>query len=207
MSQVMTKQQPASAAPQQNTPEIGKKKLTENTALAKKILAGAIALSLLVIGPAKIKSLYNETADIFRNGTEKEYTVSVYNDIQTSANSASILAGLAEAQLGKTDDVKELGELARDLIKEDDEDDMVEDFLELVQIANTVYSAYEKSVGSDNVSVDAKKAIRSINSARTTVQNDSYWQYAVDYNDARGGFPARLMALISGAGKLPDKLG
>lgn len=204
MSQVMTaeeREQSVNAAPAEN----GKKKLTENTSLAAKILALCIAVSFFVIGPMKLSGMYKKAERVFKYGNNAEYTVSVYNDIMTSANSASILAGLAEAELGKTDDVKELGKLAKDLVDEDDADDLIEDFIDLVQISNTVYSAYEKSAG--EVSKDAERAIRNINNARTTVSNDSYWTYAADFNAARKGFPGAIMGLIGGTHKLPDKLG
>ena len=207
MSQVMTAVKEKRAENKQIEEALKDKKLPvkENRHLAKRILALVVAFSILFVGGVKLNSKRSKAINVFKTGTSSEYLVSVYNDIQESATSASILAGIAQAKLGDTDEVSRLSKLASKILKEDDESELVELFTELVQISNTVYSLYEEAAG--EASTDAVKAIRNINSARTTVSNDAYWKYASEFNDARSGFPAWLIALLSGAKKLPDKLG
>ena len=185
-------------------PQAAKKPAAENLKLGRTVLIIAIIVSLLVIAPVKLSAKRASVMKVFKNGTSKEYTVSVYNDIMECANSASTLAGIAGAADGVTKgDVKELSSLAKDILSEDDEDDLLKMFTELVEIGNDIYSQYEKH---NTVSKDAEKAIRNINNARNTVQNDVYWQKAADFNAIRGAFPARLIAGLTGIDKVPDKL-
>ena len=185
-------------------PQAPKKPAAENLKLGRTVLIAAIIVALIVIAPVKLSGKRASTMKVFKNGTEKEYTVSVYNDIQECANSASILAGIAQAADGMDkDDVKKLSKLSKEILDEDDEDDMIEMFTELVELGNTVYSRYEKN---NTVAKDAEKAIRNINNARNTVQNDAYWQKAADFNATRNAFPARIIAALTGIDEVPDKL-
>lgn len=185
-------------------PQAPKKPAAENLKLGRTVLIAAIIVALIVIGPMKLSGKRASTMKVFKNGTEKEYTVSVYNDIMECANSSATLAGIAEAAKGvDKDDVKELSKLSKELLKEEDEDDMLELFTELVELGNRVYSQYESK---NTVSKDAEKAIRNINNARNTVQNDAYWQYADKFNSTRNAFPARILAWLTGIDEVPDKI-
>ena len=172
-----------------------KKPFAENTGLAKRIAALAVAASILVLGPVKLNGKRNEALDVFKNGTSAAYTASIFTDIGKAASSAGTLAGIAGDE--------KLARLSRELLDEDDVDDMLELFAEVNFAANDAFTAFEKS-GADTT--DAKRELKVIESAYRTVTNDAFWRYAVDFNKERSGFPASLLALLGGAKKLPEKL-
>ena len=169
---------------------------TENTRLAKRIAAGVVALSILVIGPVKLKGLRNEAMDVFKFGTSKEYTASVYTDLTRAADSANVLAGLSGSE--------KLKKLAEKLKKEDDPADMLEIFDELKTEADDVYTAFTRTNPGEAEMRDANGAIKQITSAFNTITSDTFWSYADKFNSARKGFPASLLAMLSGAKKLPE---
>ena len=167
----------------------------ENLPLAKRIAAGVVALSIVVIGPFKLGKLHTQALNVFKNGTQTAYTVSIYNDIRSAAEAANVLAGLAGDNT--------LKQLAQDITALDDPAALLETFYALKSRADDVYTAYERTSPADLS--EAKKALAQINSAYTTIGNDSYWQYADKFNSARSGFPAAILAWLAGADELPDK--
>jgi len=166
----------------------------ENTSLAKKIAAGVIALSILVLGPVKLGALRSEAVDVFNYGTEEDHDQTMYKYIHDAASAAQVIADVAGDG--------ELKQMAEKLLKEDDPADMVEQFNAMAVKAKTVYIAYtDANPGSKSLS----GSWTTIESAQRTVGYSNYWQYADEFNSARDGFPANLMALYSGLGELPSK--
>lgn len=178
--------------------------VAENRTLAIRVAAVTAAFVLLVMGPVKLKGLKNEARNVFRNGTDEKYVVSVYNDIRSAADSAETLAGIAEAVLGTNDgDAKALRALAAQIRKTEDEKALLSAFASIKTTTENLYTRFLNANPSENQQKDARGYYKNIQSAYETVGNDAYFAYARRFNDARDGFPAKLMALVGGIGALP----
>lgn len=174
--------------------EAKKVDIKENTSLAKKIAAGVIALSILVIGPVKLGNLRSEAVHMFNYGTEDDHGQTMYKYIHDSAAAAVTIADTAgDAELKKA---------ASKLLNEKDPSDMVEEFNAMYIMAKTTYLAYTSAHPGDT---SLSAVYNTIESANRTIGYSAYWEAAEEYNSARGGFPANIMALYSGQGKLPGK--
>lgn len=178
--------------------------VSENRRMATRIAALVAAFVLLVMGPVKLKGLKNEARGVFRNGTDAKFVVSVYNDIRSAADNAETLAGIVETALGSADeDAKTLRALAAQIRATEDEKKLLSAFASLKSATESLYTRFLNANPSENAQKDARGCYKNIKSAFETVGNDAYFAYARRFNDARDGFPARLMALIGGIGALP----
>lgn len=178
--------------------------IAENRSLAIRIAAVVAAFVLLVMGPVKLKGLKNEARNVFRNGTDEKFVVSVYNDIRSAADNAETLAGIAEIELGaKDEDAKRIRALAGEIRSTEDEKKLLSAFASLKSATENLYTRFLNANPSENNQKDARGCYKNIKSAFETVGNDAYFAYARKFNDARSGFPARLMALVGGIGALP----
>ena len=174
--------------------------ISENTSLAKKVAAGVIALSILVIGPVKLNGIYSKTYNVFKSGEPgKSYAASVCTALEKAADAGNKLS------LAVND--SELGKLAEKLKNEDDPEDMLELFSKLKVRADSSYYEYMaahpelKDKGSD-----AELLYKEVESWQRAIIGDVYWRYAADYSSERSGFPASLLAMLGGAHKLPDRV-
>ena len=182
-----------------------KQPITENRRLAKCVAAGVIALTILIMGPVKLSGLRKDAVNVFRYGTSTKYTVSVMNDIRQSANSANILAGMFEAVLGESDDIKQYKEIAKSLLESNDETELLSGFYSLKLLTDDLYTKYLNSSPAD--AADAKKQYDVIKSAFTTIGNDSYQALASSFNDTRSEFPANVLSALGGVSTLPTSGG
>jgi hypothetical protein len=186
-------------APQQEEASKEKTALTENTTLARRVLAAAIALSLLVIGPLKLKSLRNSAVkDLkYNSSVTTEYrddSVGYY--MERAIDSAQQLLSLAKAE-GDSFKAEELEKLIKK-IRAADEIERVTFCDELYDKASEVYSSL-----TDNSS--AKRYKDNLESYKKTILTNAYWDKADSFNSARNDIPGRLMALIWGIKEVPSK--
>ena len=183
-------------------PQAAKKPAAENLKLGRTVLIIAIIVSLLVIAPVKLSGKRASVMKVFKNGTEKEYTVSVYHDIMLTADYASDLVNIADAAKGADkDDVKQLRKLVEDIQTEDDEQKLLALFAELVAVSDKVYQQYANM---NNVSYEAETAHNNINNKMRTVTNDSFWGTAREFNAMRNAFPARILAWFANIDEVPE---
>ena len=186
-------------APQQE--ETAKKTpISENTTLARRVLAGAIALALLVIGPLKLKSLRNSAVkDLKYNAsvTTEYRDDSVGYYVERSVDSAQQILNLVKAggESAKADELEKLIKQVRDA----DETVLVTLYEELYAKATELYTAYLKDDSS------AKRYKDNLESYKKTIATNAYWEKADSFNSARNGIPGRLMALIYGIKEVPSK--
>ena len=187
-------------APQQEETSKEKTALTENTTLARRVLAAAIALSLLVIGPLKLKSLRNSAVkDLkYNSSVTTEYrddSVGYY--VERSVDSAQQILNLVKAG-GESAKADELEKLIKQ-VRAADETEKVTLYDELYAKATELYTAYLRDDSS------AKRYMDNLTSYSKTITTNAYWEKADKFNSARNDIPGRLMALIWGIKEVPSK--
>ena len=179
----------------------------ENRKLAVRVLAAAVALSILLVGPIKLSGRHNRVIKEFKNGsTSTQYTIeSVYNYIQEAAGYADEMVSKMEAGTVSQEKLDALSSLTRQIKAEKDEGKLVALYNQLIPAADEAYNEYKLKAGGNESSV-----YRSLDAIKTTqiqINNLPYWQKAAKYNSARGGFPANLMGSVFGIDYVPDKSG
>ena len=188
-------------APQQEETPKEKTALTENTTLARRVLAAAIALSLLVIGPIKLRALRNSAVK------DLKYNSSVtteYNDdsvgyyVNRSMNAADNIVSRVRAG-GETAEADKLDKLLTRMRETKDEKEFVSLYYEMYKQATTLYNMYL----SDDSS--ARRLKDNLDSFSKTIETNDYWSVADKFNSARNDIPGRLMALIWGIKDVPSK--
>lgn len=162
-------------------------------------LVACVLISVMVIAPMKLSGARNEAMDVFRNGTEKGITVSVYTDLVSMAENANRLANFAAAQLGEDNaDIAALKEGARKILEAKDEKAMLEAYSDIALASDNVYT---KLTGS--AKDDAKGAYVNIGNYVSTIKRDSYFTYAEKFNNSRNSFPAVILAGLFGIDEMP----
>ena len=187
------------SAPQQEEAE-KKTVLSENTTLARRVLAVAIALSLLVIGPLKLRALRNSTVkDLKYNSsvTDAYRDDSVGYYVERSVDSAQQILNMVKAG-GESAKADELEKLIKQ-VRAADETEMVKLYEEMYAKATELYTAYLRDDSS------AKRYMDNLTSYSKTIATNAYWENADKFNSARNDIPGRLMALIWGIKEVPSK--
>ena len=190
----------------------GKAPVAENRKLALTVLVIAVAVVLLVLGPARLKSERHDLEDRFGTSSTKVYVESIYSYVREAGHEAEILAGIGEARLSDPKQARKLGEYARMATDSKDPNDMVKGFHALVQTANAVYTQLENEYPDkdDSQMKDAKACLANINSANYAVEHspniEPYWQKARDFNRKLDGFPASFMAWLGGVDEMPEQV-
>ena len=187
------------SAPQQEEAE-KKTVLSENTTLARRVLAAAIALSLLVIGPLKLKAMRSSTVkDLkYNSSVTTEYrddSVGYY--VERSVDSAQQILNLVKAG-GESAKADELEKLIKQ-VRAADETEMVKLYEEMYAKVTELYTAYLRDDSS------AKRYMDNLTSYSKTIATNAYWENADKFNSARNDIPGRLMALIWGIKEVPSK--
>ena len=187
------------SAPQQEETE-KKTVISENTTLARRVLAAAIALSLLVIGPLKLKAMRSSTVkDLkYNSSVTTEYrddSVGYY--VERSVDSAQQILNLVKAG-GESAKADELEKLIKQ-VRAADETEMVKLYEEMYAKATELYTAYLRDDSS------AKRYMDNLTSYSKTIAANAYWENADKFNSARNDIPGRLMALIWGIKEVPSK--
>lgn len=187
------------SAPQQEETE-KKTVISENTTLARRVLAAAIALSLLVIGPLKLKAMRSSTVkDLkYNSSVTTEYrddSVGYY--VERSVDSAQQILNLVKAG-GENAKADELEKLIKQ-VRAADETEMVKLYEEMYAKATELYTAYLRDDSS------AKRYMDNLTSYSKTIATNAYWENADKFNSARNDIPGRLMALIWGIKEVPSK--
>lgn len=171
----------------------------ENTRLGMIVLAACILISVLVLAPVKLSGARNEAEDIFRNGTEKGITVSVYTDLIAMAENANRLANFASEQLGENNsDIQTLKDSAKKIFDAKNEKTMLEAYSGIALAADNVYTRLTGSAKED-----AKGAYVNIDNYVSTIKRDSYFTYAEKFNRSRNSFPAIILAGLFGIDEMP----
>ena len=183
----------------------GKLSASENRPRAKRILALAVALSILVLGPLKLNARRSSVIKEFKSGTETAYTESAYNFIMDAKSSAVKLNGYAKTA-GETDATRALDAAIARLDGIDDENELLKAYKSLYAAADTVYKEYIAASGSDS---DTAKEVRywykNLESTDNSLFNIAYLASAEDFNQDRSAFPAKLLAGITGIKAVPAK--
>ena len=187
------------SAPQQEETE-KKTVISENTTLARRVLAAAIALSLLVIGPLKLTAMRSSTVkDLkYNSSVTTEYrddSVGYY--VERSVDSAQQILNLVKAG-GESAKADELEKLIKQ-VRAADETEMVKLYEEMYAKATELYTAYLRDDSS------AKRYMDNLTSYSKTIATNAYWENADKFNSARNDIPGRLMALIWGIKEVPSK--
>ena len=187
------------SAPQQEETE-KKTVISENTTLARRVLAAAIALSLLVIGPLKLKAMRSSTVkDLkYNSSVTTEYrddSVGYY--VERSVDSAQQILNLVKAG-GESAKADELEKLIKQ-VRAADETEMVKLSEDMYATATELYTAYLRDDSS------AKRYMDNLTSYSKTIAANAYWENADKFNSARNDIPGRLMALIWGIKEVPSK--
>ena len=187
------------SAPQQEETE-KKTVISENTTLARRVLAAAIALSLLVIGPLKLKAMRSSTVkDLkYNSSVTTEYrddSVGYY--VERSVDSAQQILNLVKAG-GESAKADELEKLIKQ-VRAADETEMVKLYEDMYAKATELYTAYLRDDSS------AKRYMDNLTSYSKTIATNAYWENADKFNSARNDIPGRLMALIWGIKEVPSK--
>lgn len=179
------------------------KNFLENRKLALIVLVLLCVFSVFVMGPTKLKNLRNEALQVFRSGTHDGYTLSVYTDVRGAGENANRLASAAEAALGENDEqILTLKALSEEILSSDDPETMLTAFSALARTADSVYIRLSDANASENAMEQARQASANILSASNTIEKDEYFALAQNFNEKRSGFPASLLAWLSGADAL-----
>ena len=171
----------------------------ENTRLGMIALIACVLISVFVLAPVKLSGARNEAKDVFRNGTEKGITVSVYTDLIAMAENANRLANFAAAQLGEDNaDIVVLKDSAKKIFDAKDEKTMLQAYSDIALASDNVYTRLTGSVKDD-----AKGAYVNIDNYVSTIKRDSYFTYAEKFNGNRNSFPAIILAGLFGIDEMP----
>lgn len=171
----------------------------ENVKLGKIALVACVLIGVFVLAPVKLSGARKEATNVFRNGTEKGITVSVYTDLVAMAENANRLANFAQAQLGEEDaDIVVLKEGAKRILDAKDEEVMLSAYSEIALASDNVYSRLTGSVKDD-----AKGAYVNIDNYVSTIKRDRYFAEAHEFNQDRASFPAIALAKLYGIDALP----
>ena len=187
----------------------GKTPVQENRKLAVRILAIAIAISLLLIAPLKLNAYHNRVERVFKNGTTSEYVSSVDAFINSSIASAEDLQAAAEATYGATEDSKMLSETIQKLRAAKDPTQRMELYEQMYQYSIRVFNAYKAQYEAGGATLNKGDKVYkdkdNLDSDRIQINNNEYWSRAEKYNKARGGFPASLIGGLFGIDYLPER--
>ncbi len=171
----------------------------ENTRLGAIVLAACVLIAVFVLAPVKLSGARNEAKDVFRNGTEKGITVSVYTDLVAMAENANRLANFASAQLGEDNkDVSTLKDSAKKILEAKNEKTMLQAYSDIALASDNVYTRLTGSAKDD-----AKAAYVNIDNYVSTIKRDSYFSYADKFNRSRNSFPAIILAGLFGIDEMP----
>ena len=184
------------SAPQQEETE-KKTVISENTTLARRVLAAAIALSLLVIGPLKLNAMRSSTVKDLKYNSSEHVDDSVGYYVERLADSAQQILNLVKAG-GESAKADELEKLIKQ-VRAADETEMVKLYEEMYAKATELYTAYLRDDSS------AKRYMDNLTSYSKTIATNAYWENADKFNSARNDIPGRLMALIWGIKEVPSK--
>lgn len=171
----------------------------ENTRLGLIVLIACVLVSIFVLAPVKLSGARGDVVDVFKNGTQKGITVSVYTDLIAMAENANRLANFAAAQLGEENgDILTLKESAKKIFDAKDEKEMLTAYSDIALASDNVYTRLTGSVKDD-----AKGAYVNIDNYVSTIKRDSYFASAEDFNRKRNAFPANILAGLFGIDEMP----
>ncbi len=183
--------------------------IQENRRLARRILALAIAVSLLVFAPLKLGSYRRSVERVFKNGVTTVYVDSVEQHITDAAAAATDLLNATTAKYGETDETRALASLLERLGKASDTTEKYEFYTQMYAAANAVFNQYKARFEADGSMLSkADKVYRDkddLDGANTQINNNEYWSKAEKYNAARGGFPTTLIGGLFGIDYLPER--
>ena len=175
------------------------KSFKENTRLGMIVLVACVLVSVLVLAPVKLSGARSKAEEVFRNGTEKGITVSVYTDLIAMAENANRLANFASEQLGESNgDIQTLKDSAKKIFDAKDEKTMLNAYSDIELAADNVYTRLTGSVQEN-----AKGAYVNIDNYVSTIKRDSYFTYAEAFNRSRNSFPAIILAGLFGIDEMP----
>lgn len=183
--------------------------IQENRSLAKAVLAGVLALCILVIGPIKLSVRRNSALKSFKQSTESAYDNSVYKQIRSAAAECrSMLSEIMQNEDAYTKEKTDALSAVLDRIDaESDENKLYELYSQMLSQSTGVYNEYAREMGSQASGSVYRRYNDGIQRSVDSINDSAYWKDAASYNNARGGFPASLWGGLYGIDYIPDKTG
>lgn len=174
---------------------------TENRKLGMAVLAVVIILSVLLSGGGKLGAKRGEALDVFKNG---DGYGSVSDDIARRVECAYDLhSTAARYEAIPADTVRKVETLTAKLEKAEPGTEMEQLHKDLSRAVEDLYSAIENASLSASDAEYAKGEYKEFVSRGMTMSRDAYNEAAEKYNKLAGGFPAALVAGLTGNGALP----
>lgn len=171
-------------------------------AIAVLVMAGTLFAS----GGAKLSALRNEADNVFYSGVKGD-GLSIYGDLNTRLDCAYNLGIIARRSGGEGSD--ELAQaqsaydaLAAGLNKKAPRASLAALNRDLTNAVETLYRAMEAYSLSETDETLIARQYRAFLSANDTISHDAYNVRAADFNEILSGFPANLIAGLTGVAPL-----
>lgn len=176
-------------------------RFSENTGIARIVLAVVIILSIMLSGGGALGRLRSDVVDIYSNGIDND-GLCIMHDVSVRSECALNLADLAsdyELSPDKISAVKTLASKtgsARDVISSSDND-------ELTRAVEQLYTEMENCEMSDKDASFALGQYKEFKSRASTMANDPYNDKAMEFNSKLSGLPARLASALGRVAEMP----
>lgn len=181
-----------------------KNKINENRPLAFIVLAVVVLLSIVLSGGGGLRSERSGAMNSFRFGVNND-GLCIYNDLKARADCAYNLVDLCARYDAIPQEIAQKAEQAADDLCAAGEDDV--DALNLANnsLTRAVEALYTEIENASFTETDATFALsqyKEFTSRALTIARDGYNSQAEEFNRILEGFPASLVAKLSGVNKL-----
>ena len=177
--------------------------LTENRKLAWIVFALCAVVAITFGGGRSLNGLRNETLKLFTDG-EGADGAGVNRDLNQRADKAQMMASIALKYLPADDaGAVEVQKASETLRQSENLADRQRANALLNTAIETLYSRLDVLNASENDQRDLRTAYRDFKGHGDMISRDPFNEKARDFNKVRSGFPAGLIAGLSGVHELP----
>ena len=178
-------------------------RLSENRTVAWIVLAACVLASVFGLGGMGLSRERNKVLAVYDRGDDPSMSTRHSMDayLDSAAESAQLMASEAGIHMGGSATIDKVSELAETVATADDTNARYEAYSALKTAVDKLYNAmYEAAKG--DAFTNFKVAYDDFWGYDDMIRHDSYSKLAAGYNSLIGGFPAGLIAGITGQGEL-----
>ncbi len=179
------------------------KGIGENRMIAWIVFAACVIFSLSFSSERALSNLRRDNEAVFYQGTTDSMGLSIDKQLQTRAMSAYNIASTAGNYPIDASLVKTAKDAADALEKAKTIQDKNAANIACERAVQDLYTAIENTSMSSTDQNYALSQYRDFQAASDMIRHDKYNEYAQDFNQELGKFPARLLAGLTGVSPLP----